>query len=551
MRRKIRAYTKKITIIWTSSSKFISLYIHTIFQKISSRMVRVATYYAIFLVLVTGIVQPQLLQFHMWESVNPVVASVVFAQQVADEQQDGSLQFENLLTDTWEDNRLVYTVQSWESIWSIAKQFATSTKELLTANDLENANLLRPGQKIIISYAKDQLIYEIEESSSLQMFSEKYELDIDELINLNFFSDSTHFLDVGDQILLDLSIPEAQRKNLYQKPVYETPEELLEPVQEDILMWGDVYKDLDSVDEEELLTQTGEEFSQKIISAEETTNNFDTEEQRLIQEIKNKELAAAQALLDIQAEKERQEEITRSARSVSSNTWWSSSADSSLPSTVPVAPVQQRVIEATSTSSQCGSNKCFYNGKCWNLPAHASCTSQWASEAWSCKSWYKEYGSQCVTNAMYENKKKIEMQKTITKPARKYGIVSQRYFNPSGDGYNNGRARWHCTHGAGRRRWKNYWIMTNRRWNGGKRYYNASAAWRQVWQTPEVWAIFSTKWAAENGRYGHVWVVTQVDRASWSMMVVDMNYVGKATFSQRRVPMKMTWLIWFIYPRKK
>ena len=540
LKKKIRALTKKISKVSSSWQKIIGSYAWIIYKNTSSRMIRLLTYYTIFLVLVVWIVQPQLLQFHIWEWRDPIVASVVFAQQIAGEQQDWSLQFEKLLTDTWEDNRLVYTVQPGESVWSIAKQFATSTKELLNANDLDDVNLLRPGQKIIISYAKNQLIYEVEEWSTLQDFSRTYDLDINELMNLNFISDVSHELQVGDQILLDISVPEAQRKNLYQKPIYETPEELLDPIVEEALVEDSIDVLNNQVNAYEL--KDGDEFSQKIISAEETTNSFDTQEQRLIQEIKNREIAAAQALLDEQKAKERLEKsLSRRENNASSQT--------PDPAIRTDAPVQQRVIEARSEITQCWSNKCSYKWKCRILPANAVC-SEWWSEAWTCNAWFKEYSSQCISNTAYERKKEIERQKTITKPA-KHWIVSQRYFNPSADWYNNGWAWGHCTHGAGRRWWKNYGIMTNWRGNWGKRYYNASAAWRQVWQTPEVWAIFSTKWAAENGWYGHVWIVTQVDWSSWSMMVVDMNYVWKATFSQRWVPIKMPWLIWFIYPRKK
>jgi len=476
----------------------------------------------------------------MWSDGNSIVASVVFAQQIADEQQDWSLQFEKLLTETWEDNRLVYTVSPWESLWSIARQFATSTKELLKANNITDKNLLRPWQKIVISYAENQLIYEIEESSSLTDFAELYELNIEELMSLNFLANADYRLQEWDQLLLDISIPEAQRKNLYQKPEYETPEELLAL---DIPFVADDFEE--PVDEQivDVFVPVIENWdvNQKIISAEETTNTFDTEEQRKIQEIRNKEIAAEQAILA----KQKEDEESKKAQNVIADT-------KPVVSTVPVqqVPVQQKIIEAQATSSQCGSNKCFYKWKCRNLPANASCAESSVSEARTCKPWYKEYASQCVTNAIYEKKKEIEKAEAITKPA-KYGVVSQRYFNPSADWYNNGWARWHCTHGAGRRRWKNYGIMTNRRWNGGKWYYNASAAWWQVGQTPEVWAIFSTQWAAQNGRYWHVGVVTQVDRASGSMMVVDMNYVWKATFSQRRVSIKMPGLIGFIYPRKK
>lgn len=509
-----------------------------------SRFIRVMVYYTIFLLLITGIVQPNFLDFDLDSGV-PVIASIALAQQVAKDQQDWSLQFESLLTDSVDDQRLIYTIKPGESIWTIAKQFGTSTKELLIANDLVDANVVRPWQKLIISYSKTQLIYEVENPISVTEFSSEYDLELEELMSLNFISDENKILNLWDQLLIDLSIPEAQRKWLYQKPEYETPQELLELEEKsttDIVLWDDFMEDdaIVSLENEDDVVFDESAVGQKVISAEETTNNFDENELRQLQEIKNKEMEAAR----------REEERLQAARNAAKPDPVVSYSNPAPSNTQQPLPVQQRVIEATAISPQCKSNQCLYKWKCRYLPANAECAWDSFWEAWTCRSWYVEYASQCITKDAYDKKKRAEAARAVTKPA-KHWIVSQRYFNPYNDWYGNGRAWWHCTHGAGRRRWKNYGIMTNRRWNGGKWYYNASAAGRQVWQNPEVWAIFSTKWAAENWRYGHVWIVTQIDRKSGSMMVVDMNYVWQYTFSQRRVPIRMPWLIGFIYPRKK
>lgn len=529
---------------WYTQASWISKKIAKRYDIIPSRAIRIFVYYVIFLLLLTGIVQPNILDFGT-ETGSPVIASIVMAQQVAKEQQDGSLQFESLLTDSADDQRLVYTVKPGESLGMIAKQFGTSAKELLQANDLADADLLRSGQKIIISYSRNQLIYEVEEETTARDFALEYELDLEELMSLNFIGDESKQLSLGDQILIDLSVPDAQRRGLYQKPEYETPEELLAldnvGVGDDNLVLDDMYLEddlliaIDSVTDSNVWWEAG----QRIISAEETTNNFDENELRQLQEIKNRELEAS-----IAEEAKKQAEIAASTPNPTTR------APTVATPNAPAAPVQQRVIEATATSTICGSNKCSYNGKCWYLPANASCAGSGASEARSCNAWYVESSSQCITKDAYEKKTQIAQARAVTRPA-KHGVVSQRYFNPYNDGYGNGRAWGHCTHGAGRRRWKNYGIMTNWRGNGGQWYYNASAAWWQVGKSPEVWSIFSTKWAAENWWYGHVWVVTQIDRASGSMMVVDMNYVRQYTFSQRRVPIQMPGLIWFIYPRKK
>lgn len=163
-----------------------------------------------------------------------------------------------------------------------------------------------------------------------------------------------------------------------------------------------------------------------MITAEETTNNFDENEQRIYQEIKNQELEA------IRAEETRKEAERQADAPVAV------SQPTAAPRATPAQP-QQRVIEATATSSSCGSNKCSYNGKCYVLPNNASCSAASAGEAWTCRAGYVEYGGSCITKTEYDKKKKAQAVPKVTKPA-KHGIVSQRYFNPYNDGYGNGRA---------------------------------------------------------------------------------------------------------------
>lgn len=45
---------------------------------------------------------------------------------------------------------IVYAVQKWDSIWKIAKRYNTSVDEIVALNDIENPEVIYPGQKLLI-----------------------------------------------------------------------------------------------------------------------------------------------------------------------------------------------------------------------------------------------------------------------------------------------------------------------------------------------------------------------------------------------------------------
>ena len=46
-----------------------------------------------------------------------------------------------------------YTIRSGDSLWSIARRFKVSQKQLLAWNDISSKHVLRPGQKLKIASA--------------------------------------------------------------------------------------------------------------------------------------------------------------------------------------------------------------------------------------------------------------------------------------------------------------------------------------------------------------------------------------------------------------
>lgn len=102
--------------------------------------------------------------------------------------------------------------------------------------------------------------------------------------------------------------------------------------------------------------------------------------------------------------------------------------------------------------------------------------------------------------------------------------------------------RGYCTRWAAlEASWMFPYVSKNRQirgfgWHAESRIRNAKAAWYYTSSTPTVDAIMVVSPTSSN-RYGHVWVVKQVNRAEKKILVRDMNFSGKFIFTDRWVYM--------------
>lgn len=544
------------------------------------------------------VVQPSLFQLQ-WSTSIPTGAVYAQLKQSNIDESGWEFQLEMLVWWANSDGTIVYVVGEWDTLSQIAKNFGLTTSSLRSANNISDADSLFKGQKLTIDFSQEQVIFEVEASSTIADFATEYDLDLEDLMTLNYFESGDDVLEMWQQLFLDLTREEAKVKKLRQQPVYVKPEWLIEELPEDlesttdapstVIEWdisaSSIIDTLEPIEPESLewdeLVPT--QVQQRIITSEQTTNQLEQQKldvEKAIQAAKDEEerkkleaekaaleekLAAEKLEKEAALEQERQEKIKREAEQAATAQQEAEiqqqviSAEETTdkldtpPAPDPVPEVEQVVIEAEETTKQikqlveCWSNKCLHNDKCRSLPSNASCAPDDTENAWVCNEGYVDTNRSCVDQATYD----AQTATRGTQPA-KTSTSGQYYFNPYNDGYANGRAGWHCTHYAGRYRWKHYGIMTNWRWNGGQRYRNASAAGRQTGQTPEVWAIFV--WSSGSGvrsSYWHVGIVTAVDRASNSIKVSDMNYAGRYIVTERWMPINGKWMIGYVYPRKK
>lgn len=77
-----------------------------------------------------------------------------------------------------------YTVQSGDSLYTIAQRFDTSMEELVSLNLLEDTNL-QVGQKLMVPKRREPIIYVVKPGDSLYSIARKFDITMDEIIRIN------------------------------------------------------------------------------------------------------------------------------------------------------------------------------------------------------------------------------------------------------------------------------------------------------------------------------------------------------------------------------
>jgi LysM repeat protein len=74
----------------------------------------------------------------------------------------------------------------------IASKFGTTVSQIKKTNGIAGA--IQPNQKLIITSEENGLLYTIPAKINILVFANKYSLNIDDLMSLNYIQDETEML---------------------------------------------------------------------------------------------------------------------------------------------------------------------------------------------------------------------------------------------------------------------------------------------------------------------------------------------------------------------
>ena len=95
-----------------------------------------------------------------------------------------------------------YIVQEWDTLESIATEFWTTISNLKKINGISN---VKPWQKIVVTNEEDGILYKVRENQNIKVFANKYGLDLQDLMTLNYITDDSEILYEGQEIFINLS----------------------------------------------------------------------------------------------------------------------------------------------------------------------------------------------------------------------------------------------------------------------------------------------------------------------------------------------------------
>lgn len=95
---------------------------------------------------------------------------------------------------------IIHVVQPGDSIYSIANQYNVSPQKIIIDNELENPNVLVPGQTLVILIP--ETVHVVQPGETLAQIAQRYNLTTVELLQLNPFIDFADEIMPGDQITI-------------------------------------------------------------------------------------------------------------------------------------------------------------------------------------------------------------------------------------------------------------------------------------------------------------------------------------------------------------
>lgn len=97
------------------------------------------------------------------------------------------------------DQETIYTVQSGDSLWLIANRFGVTVNDIIMANNL-TTNVLSIGQQLVIPASNSKKTYTVQKGDSLWLIADRFGTTVDELKKANNLT--SNLLSVGQQLVI-------------------------------------------------------------------------------------------------------------------------------------------------------------------------------------------------------------------------------------------------------------------------------------------------------------------------------------------------------------
>jgi len=126
----------------------------------------------------------------------------------------------NIDVDTNNNGIIGYTVQSWDTLLKIASVFWTTVSSIQKENALKK-DAIKPGQILKISNQVDGILYTLKGKTNVVVFANKYMLNLQDLMTLNYVQDETEIFSPGQEIYINITKEKAYELGLLEKPKVE------------------------------------------------------------------------------------------------------------------------------------------------------------------------------------------------------------------------------------------------------------------------------------------------------------------------------------------
>ena len=155
-------------------------------------------------------------KFYSWSET--VYVSSVFME--TDDEDTATINLDSLTVEINDQNEWVinYVVQAGDSLGKIARNFGTTISHIRKVNGLSSNDSIRPNQKLLITDEDEWIIYTIPEKTNVLVFANKYTLNVEDIMTLNYIQDESETLQQGQEVFLNVSLEKAYDLWLMERP---------------------------------------------------------------------------------------------------------------------------------------------------------------------------------------------------------------------------------------------------------------------------------------------------------------------------------------------